>query len=166
MSLPAGGWEIHPMTLMDLDGVMEVEHTSFAVPWSRDSFEKELLQNTYARYFVARDQGRVAAYAGCWIVLDEAHVTNVAVHPDYRGQHLGEVMMYRLMRGAVEFGGERMTLEVRTSNRVAQNLYKKLGFVVRGVRPGYYSDNAEDALIMWQDDLPGFLAAHEGEGMP
>lgn len=159
-------YELHPMTLMDLDGVMEVEHLSFPTPWPRRAFEQELTENRFARYYVAREGDRVAGYAGCWIVLDEAHVTNVAVHPHDRGQHLGKALMLRLMQEAAAADAPRMTLEVRVTNEVAQNLYRTLGFEAKGRRKAYYSDTGEDALLMWQEDIPKYLAQTAEEETP
>lgn len=141
------------MTLDDVDGVMQVERLSFLTPWSRQSFVQELTQNPYARYLVARIGQQVIGYAGMWLILDEAHVTNVAVHPEWRGHGLGEWLMLRLIEWAQRDGATRMTLEVRVSNHVAQELYLKLGFKASGIRPGYYTDTREDALIMWKDLL-------------
>jgi len=102
---------------------------------------------------------RVAGYAGLWLMVDEAHITSIAVAPSYRGFGVGELMMLSIVDIAREIGAEYLTLEVRVSNSVAQNLYRKYGFKDTGVRRRYYSDNNEDALIMWSDPLesPGFL---------
>lgn len=97
--------------------------------------------------------GDVVGYAGMWIVLDEAHVTNVAVAPEHRGRDIGDRLLSELERRARLRGCLRMTLEVRPSNAVAIALYRKHGFVARGRRPGYYSDTHEDAIIMWKDAL-------------
>jgi ribosomal-protein-alanine N-acetyltransferase len=139
------------MMLSDVEQVLEVEHRSFTAPWSRQAFLTELADNHLARYIVAEYQGRVIGYAGVWLIVDEGHVTNIAVHPDFRGRHLGETLLRALMAECVGQGIRRMTLEVRVSNTVAQNLYRKLGFVGVGTRKGYYTDNNEDALIMWAD---------------
>ncbi|WP_037914137.1 ribosomal protein S18-alanine N-acetyltransferase [Sulfobacillus thermosulfidooxidans] len=144
---------IRDMYMADLDAVMGIESHSFPTPWSRNAFQTELLENTFATYLVVEFHGKVVAYGGMWIILDEAHVTNVAVHPDYRGHHLGEAIMMGLIERAKRAGVVRMTLEVRRSNLVAQNLYNKLGFVQLGVRRGYYTDTREDAFIMWKDPL-------------
>jgi ribosomal-protein-alanine N-acetyltransferase len=145
---------ICPMTLQDLDGVMEVEQLSYLTPWSRDAFISELVQ-TYTIYLVAKDEERVAAIAGMHVVWEDAHVTNVAVHPLYRGRGLGERMMRELIERAHRRGARRMTLEVRASNTTAQNLYRKLGFVTApgAIRKGYYTDTNEDAIVMWKDPL-------------
>lgn len=147
------------MTLRDVDNVLIVERRSFMAPWSRQAFMTELLDNQFARYIVAEHAGRIVGYSGIWLIVDEGHVTNIAVDPDYRGYHLGETLLRSLMAICVAHGGRRITLEVRVTNDVAQNLYRKLGFAGAGVRKGYYTDNREDALIMWADlppakDLP------------
>jgi len=138
------------MTSEYLDGVLAIEKVSFPTPWTRNSFLNEIYNNDFAYYYVARAGQKVIGYAGLWIILDEAHVTNVAAHPDYRGRRLGEVLLKVLMREAVYLGADRMTLEVRVSNRSARRLYERLGFVSAGVRKGYYNDNKEDAIIMWK----------------
>ncbi|MFZ5818159.1 MAG: ribosomal protein S18-alanine N-acetyltransferase [Bacillota bacterium] len=145
---------IHPMTPGDLDGVMEVERLSYLTPWSREAFLSEMMQ-TYAIYLIARDGERVAAIAGMHVVWEDAHVTNVAVHPLYRGRGLGERMMRELIHRAHQRGAKRMTLEVRVSNTPAQGLYRKLGFVTSpgAIRKGYYTDTNEDAIVMWKDPL-------------
>ncbi|MCY0907610.1 MAG: ribosomal protein S18-alanine N-acetyltransferase [Sulfobacillus thermotolerans] len=141
------------MYMADLDAVMGIEAHSFPTPWSRNAFQTELLENTFATYLVVEFHGQVVAYGGMWVILDEAHVTNIAVHPDFRGHHLGETIMTGLMARAKALGVVRMTLEVRRGNTVAQNLYNKLGFVQLGVRRGYYTDTHEDAFIMWKDPI-------------
>lgn len=145
---------IHPMTLADLDGVMEVERLSYLTPWSRDAFCSELLQ-TYTVYLVAKDGDKVVAIGGMHVVWEDAHVTNIAVHPLYRGRGLGQRMMQELINRARRRGARRMTLEVRASNTTAQNLYRKMGFVTApgAVRKGYYTDTNEDAIVMWKDPL-------------
>lgn len=133
----------------DIDQVLEVEHASFTLPWSRDAFYNELHNNKFAVYIVLEYEKRIIGYCGVWIVIDEAHVTNVAILPEYRGQKLGDAMMHMLMSVAREIGARSMTLEVRVSNYVAQSLYRKMGFQNGGIRKNYYSDNLEDALVMW-----------------
>lgn len=139
------------MMLDDLDRIMEIEHSSFTLPWARDAFEAEITQNHFAKYLVAVLDDAVVGYAGVWVILDEGHVTNIAIHPDARGKKLGEALMLQLMATAIANGAERMTLEVRVSNEVAKRLYDKLGFVSHGIRKGYYTDNNEDAMIMWAE---------------
>jgi len=133
----------------DIDQVLEVEHASFTLPWSREAFYNELHNNKFAVYIVLEHEERIIGYCGVWIVVDEAHVTNVAILPAYRGRKLGEAMMRKLMSVSREMGAKRMTLEVRVSNHIAQSLYRKMGFQNGGIRKNYYSDNLEDALVMW-----------------
>jgi len=142
------------MRLEHIDQVVEIEKKSFPTPWPRQTFEFEVLYNELAEYAVAVDNGRVVAYGGMWLVLDEAHVTNVAVHPAYRGRHIGRALMLELIRRAKARGATRMTLEVRPSNTVARSLYKSLGFVEKGIRKKYYQDNKEDAIVMWLEQFP------------
>ncbi len=132
-------------------GVCEVENKSFAVPWTERMFYDEL-KNPLARYVVLLDKqnpGNVIAYVGYWKIFDEGHITNVAVHPEWRGKKAATYLMRQMMQLAASEGMKDMTLEVRRSNLAAQGLYTKLGFAVEGVRPNYYEDNGEDALIMW-----------------
>lgn len=152
---PSPAIVVRDMYLADLDDVLVIERSSFPTPWSRQSFLSELVDNTFAVYLVLEFCGRVAAYGGMWLILDEAHVTNVAVLPEFRGHGFGEAMMEGLITRAVERRAQRMTLEVARSNAVAQKLYAKLGFVQLGIRRGYYSNPVEDALIMWRDPLLG-----------
>ncbi|MBE2906048.1 ribosomal protein S18-alanine N-acetyltransferase [Anoxybacillus flavithermus] len=137
------------MTLQDLDRIIEIEQRSFTLPWSRSSFHQELTNNPYARYIVMEHDGQIIGYCGMWLVMDEAHITNIAVLPEFRGKKLGEALMKQAMALAREEGAKTMTLEVRVSNIVAQSLYRKLGFLNGGIRKRYYSDNQEDALVMW-----------------
>ena len=143
--------ELENMRFEDIDQVCEIENLSFATPWSRESFESELSQNSLAKYIVSKVNGKVVAYGGMWIVLDEAHITNIAVHPDYRGQKIGEKLVHALLQTAKESKTARITLEVRALNEVARKLYKKLGFEDSGIRKGYYADTGEDAVIMWKE---------------
>lgn len=144
------------MELRHVGAVMEIERRSFPTPWSERAFISELAQNAYAHYIVALRGQRLVGYAGMWLILDEAHVTNIAVHPGERGQGLGDAILTELRRRAERHGCTRMTLEVRPSNTAARALYQKHGFQARGLRPGYYADTHEDAMIMWKDDLkPG-----------
>lgn len=139
---------IEPMTLSDIDGVFEVEKSCFEDYWSKDSFKKEL-SNDVARYIVAKLGGKIVGYVGIWLIVDEGHITNVAVHKDYRGQKIGDKLIKSLVELCRKNSILAMTLEVRSSNTIARNLYKKYGFKMVGVRKEYYSDNKEDAIIMW-----------------
>jgi ribosomal-protein-alanine N-acetyltransferase len=144
-----------PMSSGHLDGVLAIENVSFPTPWSRTAFAHELLHNDFAYYIVALEGKKVVGYAGMWRILDEGHITTLAVHPDYRRQNIGAALLNELLREGKRRGCTRMTLEVRPSNHAAQELYAKMGFVSHGRRPGYYSDTKEDAIIMWKDELEG-----------
>ncbi|MBI3522556.1 MAG: ribosomal protein S18-alanine N-acetyltransferase [Chloroflexi bacterium] len=141
------------MTLDDIAGVQEVERASFPIPWPANAFRHELTQNKNARYIVARDGERIVGYGGLWLMVDEAHVTTFAVHPGARRRRVGERLLQRLFEIATDIGAEWLTLEVRASNLAAQKLYEKYGFRRAGVRRRYYSDNNEDALIMWTERI-------------
>ncbi len=178
-------YRLDPMQVRDIPAVIEVERSSFSVPWPADAYRRELEDNVLARYLVLRgtpdiDQGSTDAegansrpfpfslfgrpapvkvepetvgYAGLWLMIDEAHVTSVAVRPSYRGRGLGRLLMWGMFEIASNLGARWVTLEVRMSNTVARQMYEALGFKDAGVRPRYYTDNNEDALIMWSEDL-------------
>lgn len=146
-------YRIEEMQEHHIDQVLKIEQESFSWPWPRQAFLHELYQNEFAHYYVALIGELVAGYAGMWVILDEGHITNIAVHHNYRGQKLGKALLTELERRAVTYGVERMTLEVRPSNGRAQALYRHLGFMPVSIRKGYYSDNREDAVIMWKDLL-------------
>ncbi|TFE00709.1 ribosomal protein S18-alanine N-acetyltransferase [Jeotgalibacillus salarius] len=137
------------MTYGDIDGVLAVEEASFSSPWSREAFENEMTINQFAKYLLLEVDGKIAGYCGLWLVMDEAHITNVAVVPELRGHQLGKKMMVKVMDMLRSEGATMMTLEVRVSNHIAQSLYEGLGFSKGGIRKNYYSDNGEDALVMW-----------------
>jgi len=141
------------MCLEHLDEVLKIEELSFPSPWSRSSFIYEITQNQFACYIVAVAEEKVAGYGGMWLILDEAHITNVAVHTDYRMNGIGGALMVELIRRAILRGASRMTLEVRPSNTAARRLYASLGFKDIGLRKRYYTDTNEDAIIMWKDNL-------------
>ncbi|MFZ5985729.1 MAG: ribosomal protein S18-alanine N-acetyltransferase [Bacillota bacterium] len=148
-----GNIEVSHMTLEDIDDIMVVERLSFTIPWSRDAFIQEVTNNKFAIYISAKVDGLVVGYAGMWKVYDEGHITNVAVHPEYRRSGIGRHLVEKLISIAMQEKIERMTLEVRRSNIAAQGLYEKYGFKVEGCRKAYYSDNGEDAIIMWKEDV-------------
>ncbi|MEW6447133.1 MAG: ribosomal protein S18-alanine N-acetyltransferase [Bacillota bacterium] len=145
--------KIDSMGQEHLDQVVAIENVSFPVPWKRDTFLFEILLNELADYIVALKNGQVVGYGGMWLILDEAHVTNIAVHPVFRGRGVGKRILQELIRRAAGRGVKHMTLEVRPSNHVACRLYKEFGFVEKGVRRRYYQDNNEDAIIMWLENI-------------
>ena len=138
-----------PMQANHLREVIAIEQKSFPTPWSRYAFYGELL-NDFAYYIVAICGDKVVGYAGMWLITDESHITNLAVHPDYRQRGIGRYLMQELENQSVTLGAKSMTLEVRPSNSIAKGLYSSMGFFQEGRRRGYYSDTGEDALIMWK----------------
>ena len=147
--------KIRRMTVADVPQVHAIEQATFAMPWSVESFTEEMERNRCARYLVAEEpDGTLLGYAGAWIILDEAHITNVAVAAQRRGEGIGRRLMQALMQYAANLGVAYMTLEVRRSNTVAQRLYESLGFIRLGVRKRYYEDNNEDALLLVCDKMP------------
>jgi len=152
------------MRLTDVPNIVAIEQEAFPTPWTAEAFMNELSHNHFARYTVMEDGTGIIGYGGMWTIIDEAHVTNIALRRDRRGRGLGELLLRRMMDQAAEYGMHRMTLEVRVSNERAQRLYERLGFEPAGIRPGYYSDNNEDALIMWVElSKSGTGASHHDD---
>lgn len=145
---------IRRMTLADVDQMVAIEAATFAMPWSKESFQQELTRNVAARYLVAELDGKVIGYAGAWVILDESHITNIAISEAYRGHGYGRKLTEALMQYLSNLGAAYATLEVRRSNERAQNLYKSLGYVGVGWRKRYYEDNREDALLMVCEHMP------------
>jgi [ribosomal protein S18]-alanine N-acetyltransferase len=157
---------IEAMRLEDLDEVQRIEEASFTTPWPPNAYRSELMTNRLASYLVARAQGRIVAYGGMWLMVDEAHITTFAVHPAWRRQRVGERLLLAFLDIAIDQRAHEATLEVRLSNVAARRLYEKYGFRPVGLRPRYYSDNNEDALIMTTppiatDEMKERLAALE-----
>ena len=167
-------YRVEPMQWGDVPQVMAIERRSFTLPWSEYTYRHELLDNRNAHYFVARrldghvpsrpaswrerflkrglfkreEKAPIVGYGGFWIVIDEAHISTIASDAQWRGQGIGELMLLAMIERSIELGAHEVTLEVRVSNTVAQNLYRKYGFEDVGRRPGYYRDNNEDANLM------------------
>lgn len=145
---------ITPMRRRHLRGVLRIEHQVYPRPWSMGLFINELaLPPEGRRYLVARVEGTVVGYAGLMVVLDDGHVTNVAVDPAWHRRSIATRLLLCLARDARSLGVRQMTLEVRMSNTGAQELYRRFGFVPAGARKAYYVDNREDALVMWCHDI-------------
>ncbi len=142
--------EVIQMTEEHLDGVLIIENLSFKIPWSRNSFTEELKTNKLAIYLVAVADTKVIGYGGMWMIVDEGHITNIAVHPEFRRSGAGSRIIEKLLEVCRLNGIKGLTLEVRNSNIPAQKLYEKYGFRAEGIRKGYYTDTGEDALIMWR----------------
>ena len=138
---------IRKLTKQDLDQLMVIEAEVFSLPWSRESYETEL-KNQFATYLACDWEGQLAAYIGMWTVFEEAHITNLAVNPKFRGRGLGRVLMLEEEKLARSKGATRIILEVRPSNCKALVLYRGLGYLPVSVRKEYYADNGEDAMVM------------------
>lgn len=137
-----------PMELSDLPQIEIIEKNSFSTPWPIQAYFTQLTNNQSARYTVVIVNGKVAGYCGCSLTSNKAHIMTIAIHPNYRGQGLGRAILTHVMGMMRAAGVTEMTLEVRVSNFIAQSLYEKLGFKRCGIRPKYYFDNQEDAIIM------------------
>ena len=143
------------MTVHDLIAVHVIERESFSTPWPEHAYRQEIEQNRLAHYIVARYDNAIVGFAGIWLLVDEAHITTFATRTAWRRQGIGERLLVALLDLSLARGAKEATLEVRPSNTPAKRLYEKYGFKVVGVRPRYYSDNNEDALIMTTDTLDG-----------
>ncbi len=146
------------MRAEDLPEVCAIEIASFSTPWSEALFDAELKRPELCFWTVAEDPqaapgSRLLGYGGFWKAVDEAHFTNLAVRPDQRGAGLGWALLQEILRKAKAEGCLRATLEVRPSNAAARALYEKAGFAGVALRPKYYSDDGEDALLMWLPQL-------------
>jgi ribosomal-protein-alanine N-acetyltransferase len=150
---------IRRMTLEDVPAVHTIDTLSFSLPWPENSYRFELTENPASRSWVAEYSGRMAAMLVLWLIIDEAHIATIATHPDFRRQGIGEQLMIAALQSARVEGAMRAFLEVRSENMAAQAMYKKYGFVVAGVRPRYYKDNNEDAVLMNLEDLKSLVAA-------
>ena len=141
-----------PMELKHLEGVADLEIRTFPIPWSKESFKKEIQENKMAYYFVAieHEKEKIIGYAGMWHVVTEGHITNVAVDEDHRRKGIGQKLISALIEVATQKEMIGLTLEVRIGNRSAMSLYSKNGFMVEGYRKNYYSDTKEDAAVMWK----------------
>jgi ribosomal-protein-alanine N-acetyltransferase len=136
----------------DLDAVAALEAASFSNPWTREMLAAELARNPFARVYVARQPGiPVVAFCACWIVVDELHINTIAVAGGFRRRGLGRALMRHVLADMEAEGIRRATLEVRQSNEPARRLYETLGFTLAGIRPGYYTQPEEDALILWRE---------------
>lgn len=140
------------MTPADAKAVAELELKIFAMPWSREDFFREC-NNELAEYIVGELNGKIVAYAGAWVSFNQAEVMHVAVDSELRGQGLGTMLFGELIKAVKSRGATSITLEVRPSNTPAIKLYESFGLKSVGRRRGYYLDNGEDALIMWNTKL-------------
>jgi ribosomal-protein-alanine N-acetyltransferase len=162
----------------DVNTVQEIEREIFATPWPRNAYYRELASRASAHYIILRQEGMVevpnrfrtpdfdptiVGYGGMWRMYDEAHVTTIGVRADLQHHGYGRVLFAGLVQAAYDMGAKWITLEVRTSNDNAMRMYELFGFKVIGRRKGYYTDNGEDAIVMWSDSIhsPRFRRAYE-----
>lgn len=143
--------QILKMTTEHIKDVHKIEEDSFSIPWSEKAFYDELTKNKMAIYIVAKKDNEIIGYGGMWHVINEGHITNVSVKKEYRGKGVGTKIIDAFIDIAKEKEMIGITLEVRVSNDIAKNLYKKNGFIMEGIRKEYYEDNKEDAIIMWKN---------------
>jgi len=142
--------KIVDMDLSHLDEVYAIECQSFAIPWSKNDLRKEVCENKHSVYKVAINGDKIVGYAGMWQVVNEGHITNIAVSENQRRLGVASRLIEALTAHAIEQDLIGLTLEVRVSNETAINLYKKFGFLPEGIRKEYYADTREDALLMWK----------------
>ena len=170
---------VERMRYDDIATVQQIEREIFLSPWPKNAYASELSQNRQACYLVLRRDGVILGYAGLWRVAREAHVTTIGVRSNQQHKGLGTVLFAALVQRAYEMAARWITLEVRATNLHAMRLYERFGFKVIGRRRGYYTDNGEDAVIMWSDSihapafkqrfaaiLSGVDAAGVGDGPP
>jgi ribosomal-protein-alanine N-acetyltransferase len=147
----------HDLAVDDLDDVLEIEHVSFQTPWSKAAFVHEI-EFDKSVFKAVKIGGRLVGYGGFWHILDEIHISNIAIHPAYRRRGLATRLLVHLLEEALDRGASTATLEVRRSNVAAQKLYGSFGFIEIGVRKYYYVKENEDALIMWTSNIAASLA--------
>jgi len=145
-----GDYLIRAAAVSDIRHIAEMEEAIFYPPWSEESVSAEITDNKLARYVVAEAGGEIVGYAGVWLILDEGHITNIAVRPGFRRKGIARDLISALILASENEGVEKFTLEVRASNEEAISLYKEMNFEICGVRKNYYDDNGEDAVIMWR----------------
>jgi ribosomal-protein-alanine N-acetyltransferase len=158
-----------PMRKDDLDAVMVIDRLSFSMPWPVSAYRHDLINNPDAMLWVAEettsDSGnKIVGMIDIWLILDEAHIATLAVHPDHRGRGIAASLLDTVLVEAIKRGARTAMLEVRASNQIAQALYKDYGFEVVQRRRGYYRDNHEDALLMNLDNLEDVIKRKRGQG--
>jgi ribosomal-protein-alanine N-acetyltransferase len=144
--------KIEKMTLADIESVLKLEKVCFGDKWTSTPFLSEL-ERVDCSYLVVKYDNNIIGYSGCWLILEELHITIMAVHPDFRRKKIGQRLLVKLLQEGKNNGAKWATLEVKASNLEAQRLYEKFGFTVKGRRKQYYQQDREDALIMWTDEI-------------
>ena len=147
-------WIVEPLSTPDeIDAILAIEQASFTNPWTREMYVAELKNEGVSFFYLARDKGRqIVGFCSFWRVLDELHINNLAVVPEFRRRGVATALLRRVMEEAARFGTRRTMLEVRRSNTAAQELYERFGFVVAGTRSNYYTNPVEDALVLWREE--------------
>jgi ribosomal-protein-alanine N-acetyltransferase len=147
-------WIVEPLaTPEEIDAMLAIEQASFTNPWTREMYLAELKNQGVSFFFLARDKNRrIVGFCSFWRVLDELHINNLAVLPEFRRSGIATALLRRVLAEAVRLGTRRTMLEVRRSNVPAQELYQRFGFTVSGVRSKYYTNPPEDALVLWREE--------------
>lgn len=150
--------QLRRMQLEDIEQVQDIDRTSFSTPWPSRTYHYELNNNPKSILWVAEidppdGEKQIVGMSVVWLIIDEAHIATIAVHPDFRQQGIGSRLLVKSLESVIQRGAEQATLEVRASNHAAQSLYKSFGFEVVGRRPRYYKDNSEDAILMTVGNL-------------
>ncbi len=149
-------WVIEPVqSVAEIGDVLRIEEASFTNPWTREMYLDELENRGVSYCYLARAGGEVVGFCSFWRVLDELHINNLAVAPHMRRVGIGSALLIHVLGESVKLGATRATLEVRRSNEVARVLYERFGFMLAGVRRGYYTNPDEDALVLWREHLAG-----------
>ncbi|HKY52993.1 MAG TPA: ribosomal protein S18-alanine N-acetyltransferase [Anaerolineales bacterium] len=144
---------IRKMILDDMEQVIAIDRMSFSLPWPERSFRFELTDNPASRCWVAEMDGKLVGMIVAWLIVDEVHVATIATHPDFRRQGIAKRLLSHALRELRNEGAQSSFLEVRASNFAAQDMYRKFGYEQSGIRPRYYRDNDEDALLMTLESL-------------
>lgn len=139
---------IRLMDIGDTDEVERIESDLFTSPWKKNDFLRELTQNEFAHYYVIEDENRVIGYCGFWTLYEQSQITTIGVAKEYQGKGYSKILLDKIIEVSIENGCETCSLEVRVSNYVAQELYKKYEFITVNTRKSYYADNNEDAYLM------------------
>jgi [ribosomal protein S18]-alanine N-acetyltransferase len=147
-------WIVEPLAKPEeIDDILSIEQASFTNPWTREMYVAELKNQGVSFFFLARDKNRrIVGFCSFWRVLDELHINNLAVLPEFRRSGIATALLRRVLAEAVRLGTRRTMLEVRRSNVPAQELYQRFGFTVSGVRSKYYTNPPEDALVLWREE--------------
>ncbi len=148
-------WTIERMTSdLELDSILGIGSASYINPWTREMFAWEFQNPSISYIYVLREtNGRIICYGSCWLIVEEFHINNLAIHPMWRSKGFTRNILEHTLSEAERLGAKRTMLEVRRSNNAARNLYERMGFTSAGTRNDYYKNPVEDALILWRDCL-------------